>query len=587
MSTAFKHQPRKVQSRQQVLARSRTDAAQSSQPEDWFRQSQSSVQSRYADYHSNSNSKTGGMRNGDNSRWHPGRTSCEPANLFHGPRSSSSLSHLRSRPEPNMLPNYRFHRHPESVSLQSIYDEEAEKSDGNDSEPLDHVSHHSSRESNRPPRSVGGSQTGSNTSKDFDIQTMTKRELMSTVMKQRDKYEKIKAKFAADRDSLLDALERSREMEAELSREKDRLVAEDAWKTEELNKAREEIGWLSRLADSLELEKSRLETRANSMANELKRAVVDLRTASSASSQISHADNHGDRRSNNDPMSRSIRKSSYSLQSNAEMNITRSGSTESIATICRQGSNYQLHASKSPINLGPKVSPRTREFRHDSRPSTGLVQRSVADLRSPLSPLKMSFQRFDRHNHNSPQGPRRSSTLRSVSSGQALSDDQERASMDSDEGGHRSESVTEDSGHRSIPKRLQLKSTYQDRKPSRVMDYPLGSPKLDGREEVEAEEGELGNEDGHSGLSRKSSSSSLAISPSSTVFADHDRKRRSQRMTMSSGLSQDLDHHSHHHSQRSSQFRSSLISLQLRPEDELFLENYLEDHDGIDSDDDF
>ncbi|OAV93634.1 hypothetical protein PTTG_02969 [Puccinia triticina 1-1 BBBD Race 1] len=78
--------------------------------------------------------------------------------------------------------------------------------------------------------------------------------------------------------------------------------------------------------------------------------------------------------------------------------------------------------------------------------------------------------------------------------------------------------------------------------------------------------------------SRSSSASSQAISPSSTVFADHHRGHSSRTAARSNGSE---DQHSNVH-------RSSLISLQLRPEDELFLENYLEeDGDGIDTDIDY
>ncbi|WAR61844.1 hypothetical protein PtB15_12B536 [Puccinia triticina] len=199
-------------------------------------------------------------------------------------------------------------------------------------------------------------------------------------------------------------------------------------------------------------------------------------------------------------------------------------------------------ANRGSQGIESAISPKTREFAISQRKSP--AQRSVPDFRSPLSPMKTSSHRYVRHERLSSRqiNSRRPSGSRSISSGQSHTDDQDEEQANSED------ELREDVIMEEKPDERSSRDVYWVQRES------------DRRH------------------SRSSSASSQAISPSSTVFADHHRGHSSRTAARSNGSE---DQHSNVH-------RSSLISLQLRPEDELFLENYLEeDGDGIDTDIDY
>ncbi|KNZ51224.1 hypothetical protein VP01_403g3 [Puccinia sorghi] len=500
-------------------------------------------------------------------RWQPSRPLHDSSTDETAIRSLSSSVRARVRPDPI---NSRAHRHQlsSSTNLQSI--DHDEESCGSCSEIESSYERGSHSSSHRVPSRFGLDSVQSGNLNKVSLRLMTKPELLAVIKKQRVKLEDTHAAFAAERDDLLDTLAQTREREAELSRERERLLAEDAWKTEELSRAREEIAWLSRMADDLEIEKSRLETRANSMANELKRAVVDLRTASTASSQGLGQPSPRNVRTQT-PSTYLSRTASGSQGTSdhigkkkdkgslAQFHRPRQQSSESADTVRRAVTKPNLQASKSHSNLNkselnnwrgrqphdselPMASPRTLESR--LRPRNSPAQRSVPDFRSPLSPLKFPSQRAGRaEKQGSRQTTFRNASLsRSVSSGS-------RSYMDE----HDEVSSEERYGESVIMEEEQEEGGW--------------------REEAEWAENESENQ-----RSRSSSLSSQAISPSSTVFADHHRDHRTA--ARSSGSSS---------THQGGGFRSSLISLQLRPEDELFLENYLveDGDDGLDTDIDY
>ncbi|WAQ92505.1 hypothetical protein PtA15_16A413 [Puccinia triticina] len=563
--------------------RMRVDTGMSSQGQGWARERQNSFHNAYPEKASKL-SRLAGQGGGQEPRWLPARPLNDSSTLAALSRSSSALSQSRVRPDPANSRPHRQRQASSSISL-SIHDEESSESGSELDSLFERTSHSLSNQASRSGLDSVNEESALNMASGkfnkFSLRLMTKPELLTIIKKQRVKLEHTREAFAAERDDLLDTLEQTREKEAELSRERERLLAEDAWKTEELNRAREEIGWLSRLADTLELEKSRLETRANSMANELKRAVVDLRTVSTASSQglgssrdvrpqpgpsyQNHAplrspgaEEYSVRKSDSGSQGRSMRKSSFSHTSLSNPpHRVRQESVESNSTICRLVTSPQLHASKSQNNLRnlasssrsrgsqgieSAISPRTREFAISQRKSP--AQRSVPDFRSPLSPMKTSSHRYIRHERLSSRqiNSRRPSGSRSISSGQSHTDDQDEEQANSED------ELREDVIMEEEPDERSSRDVYWVQRES------------DRRH------------------SRSSSASSQAISPSSTVFADHHRGHSSRTAARSNGSE---DQHSNGH-------RSSLISLQLRPEDELFLENYLEeDGDGIDTDIDY
>jgi hypothetical protein len=467
--------------------------------------------------------------------------------------------------------------------LQSIHDDDEFSESGSELESVfERTSHVSSQQASRSGLDSLNEDSVLNLAggklNRINLRLMTKPELLAIIKKQQAKLENARIAFAAERDDLIDTLEQTREREAELSREREKLLAEDAWKTEELNRAREEIGWLSRLADTLELEKSRLETRANSMANELKRAVVDLRTVSTASSQglgssrdlrtqpvasyQSHsslrspvADTFISRKSESGSQGRSARNSSQFHNSHTSIpHRVRQESVESDSTVCRLGPSPKLQVSRSQTNLknpssswrghdsqapeAPIISPRNQPQRKSP------AQRSMPDFRSPLSPLKVHSQRPGRHEKLSSRqvnSRRRPSDSQSISSARSHTEDHDEEVNSED--GFREDVIMEEEQE----ERGSQHASWDQHEPARRH-------------------------------SRTSSESSQAISPSSTVFADHHRDHSSRTTTRSSGSHGRQDHG----------YRSSLVSLQLRPEDELFLENYLdEDTDGLDSDLDY
>jgi len=500
-------------------------------------------------------------------RWHPSRPLHDTSTDQTVNRSLSSMVQTRVRPDPV---NPRAHRHQlsSSTNMQSINHDEESCGSGSEMESLYERGSHSS--SHQASSRFGLDSVQSGNLNKVSLRLMTKPELLAVIKKQRVKLEDTRAAFAAERDDLLDTLAQTREREAELNRERERLLAEDAWKTEELSRAREEIAWLSRMTDNLEIEKSRLETRANSMANELKRAVVDLRTASTASSQGLGqppprdlrtqasspylSPNASGSQGTSDHIGRKKDKSSP-----AQSHRPRQQSSESANTIRHAVPKPKLQASRSHNNLNkfelnnrrgrqpheiepPMTSPRKLESH--LRPRNSAAQRSVPDFRSPLSPLKIPSQRAGRaEKQGSRQTTSRNGSMsRSMSSsGRSYMDEQEEVSPDER---HRQSVIMEEE-----------------------------QEEIDWRGEAERAESEAENQ-----RSRSSSLSSQAISPSSTVFADHHRDHRTA--ARSNGSSS---------TQQGGRFRSSLISLQLRPEDELFLENYLieDGDDGLDTDIDY
>ncbi|KAA1112096.1 hypothetical protein PGT21_022691 [Puccinia graminis f. sp. tritici] len=563
--------------------RMRSNPGTNSHGHGWPRERQNSIHNP----HPEQPSRLAGPGGQQEPRWLPSRPLNESVTSATVPRSLSSLSQSRVRPDPATSRIHRHHQPSPSISLQSIQDdEEFSESDSELESVFERTSHVSSHQASRSGLDSLNEDSVLNLAggklNRLNLRLMTKPELLAIIKKQHAKLENTRLAFAAERDDLIDTLEQTREREAELSRERERLLAEDAWKTEELNRAREEIGWLSRLADTLELEKSRLENRANSMANELKRAVVDLRTVSTASSQglgssrdlrtqpvASYqsqsslrspvADTFTSRKSDSGSQGRSVRNSSHFHNSHSSTpHRVRQESVESDSTVCRLGPSPKLQVSRSQANLknpssswrghdpqaseSPVISPRTRELNQPQRKSP--AQRSMPDFRSPLSPLKIHSQRPARHEKLS---------SRQVNSRRRPSDAQSISSARSHTEEHDEEIESEDGFREDV-----IMEEEQEERGSRVDSW--GQHELDRRH------------------SRTNSESSQAISPSSTVFADHHRDHSSRTTTRSSS-SQDRQDYG---------YRSSLVSLQLRPEDELFLENYLEeDADGLDSDLDY
>ncbi|PLW55139.1 hypothetical protein PCANC_05308 [Puccinia coronata f. sp. avenae] len=555
-------------------------------------------------------------------QWLPSRSPHDPNTIVAAPRSLSSLSQVRARPDHVKARANRQQSSP-STSLPSIKDgEESSCSDSELDSFFERDSHGLSRHASRTGLdSVNEDSALDLSSGQFNkvsLRLMTKTELVTIIKKQRHKLENTRTEFAAERDDLLDTLAQTREKEAHLSRERERLMAEDAWKTDELSKAREEIGWLSRLADTLELEKSRLETRANSMANELKRAVVDLRTVSTASSQGLIGPSSRDSRTHTSASSYQTRargqshgKEDFIHERKSESSTSQQyyrtrqescGSFGSAGTVRR--AIPKLGGSTSQSNLrnpepsarlirepqeveSAMMSPKARELHHmqqQQQQRKGPGQRSVPDFRSPLSPLRMHFQQHGRHERpgsRTSSNSRRPSGSRSISSSHSHTEEQQEPEKGGTGGGLVDERFRED---------VIIEEEQEEPRPAR--DTHWEDDAFEPGPDHDDDDHHHHHPDSHHPHNphhhhhhdhRRSPSSSLsspAISPSSTVFADHHRDHHRDRpTTLSPGP---LD-------QQSNVYRSSLISLQLRPEDELFLENYLEEegHDGLDSDMDY
>ncbi|KAI8451849.1 hypothetical protein BY996DRAFT_7266641 [Phakopsora pachyrhizi] len=143
-------------------------------------------------------------------------------------------------------------------------------------------------------RSIASGRVGSSGGeRPIDYKAMTKLELFLLATKNRAKLDSVSSQFAVEKEGLLDALQELEEECHSATKERDQLLAEleqntssankieDQELLRELERAREEIFRLQSQVNQLELANSRLENRANSMANELKRAVVDLRTTTS------------------------------------------------------------------------------------------------------------------------------------------------------------------------------------------------------------------------------------------------------------------------------------------------------------------
>lgn len=151
------------------------------------------------------------------------------------------------------------------------------------------------------PSSPAHSATGTNVtglSSLADARSMNKIDLFLLASKNATELETATRRFAIERDALLDALSESRKMCQQLRRlcecelgssngeaaeQQTRMRVQIKQQNAALLEMREELAHERERVEALEVENSRLETRANAMANELKRAVVDLRSASSAS----------------------------------------------------------------------------------------------------------------------------------------------------------------------------------------------------------------------------------------------------------------------------------------------------------------
>ncbi|KAH9447461.1 hypothetical protein Pst134EA_029497 [Puccinia striiformis f. sp. tritici] len=614
----------------------RADTDLSSPSEGWSREVQSFNHNHYSEKPALP-SRMAGRGAPQETRWQPTRSLNDSSISAAAPRPSSSASLAMNRPDPSTSRAHRQHQPSPSISLQSIPDEDSVGSGSELGSAFERMSHGSSHQASRSGLDSVNEDSALNPASGkfnkFSLRLMTKPELLSIIKKQRAQLENVRAEFAAERDDLIDTLEQTREKEAEMSRERERLLAEDAWKSDELSRAREEIGWLSRLADTLELEKSRLETRANSMANELKRAVVDLRTVSTASSQgigssrdmraqpvsshhsytlgrLQGTDDFTGNKFESGPPNRAARKYSHSPITTGRPSPPRRNRQDSVASAPRRtrqdsvasqprrvrqdslasaprrvrqdsvasgprrdrhdsaasGSTVcltspKLQSTKSYSNMkNPTTSRRTRESQitepmptttrnreFNIPPGKSLVKRSTPDFRSPLASLKMPSQRPARHEQMSSRQAtsRRPNDTRSISSHQSQTEYHEE---------EEEEQASSEEGFR-------------------------GDDNMEEEEEDEvSRDGSWSQDDTYRRHSRNSSSSSQVISPSSTVFADHHRDEDSSTATRSSGP---RDRHNYQH-------RSSLMSLQLRPEDELFLEDYLEeDGDDIDTDMDY
>ncbi|POW06175.1 hypothetical protein PSHT_10488 [Puccinia striiformis] len=602
----------------------RADTDLSSPSEGWSREVQSFNHNHYSEKPALP-SRMAGRGAPQETRWQPTRSLNDSSVSAAAPLPSSSASLAMNRPDPSTSRAHRQHQPSPSISLQSIPDEDSVGSGSELGSAFERMSHGSSHQASRSGLDSVNEDSALNPASGkfnkFSLRLMTKPELLSIIKKQRAQLENVRAEFAAERDDLIDTLEQTREKEAEMSRERERLLAEDAWKSDELSRAREEL--------------SRLETRANSMANELKRAVVDLRTVSTASSQgigssrdmraqpvsshhsytlgrLQGTDDFTGNKFESGPPNRAARKYSHSPITTGRPSPPRRNRQDSVASAPRRtrqdsvasqprrvrqdslasaprrvrqdsvasgprrdrhdsaasGSTVcltspKLQSTKSYSNMkNPTTSRRTRESQitepmptttrnreFNIPPGKSLVKRSTPDFRSPLASLKMPSQRPARHEQMSSRQAtsRRPNDTRSISSHQSQTEYHEEEEEE--------EQASSEEGFR-------------------------GDDNMEEEEEEDevSRDGSWSQDDTYRRHSRNSSSSSQVISPSSTVFADHHRDEDSSTATRSSGP---RDRHNYQH-------RSSLMSLQLRPEDELFLEDYLEeDGDDIDTDMDY
>ncbi|POW00483.1 hypothetical protein PSTT_13128, partial [Puccinia striiformis] len=499
-------------------------------------------------------------------RWQPTRSLNDSSISAAAPRPSSSASLAMNRPDPSTSRAHRQHQPSPSISLQSIPDEDSVGSGSELGSAFERMSHGSSHQASRSGLDSVNEDSALNPASGkfnkFSLRLMTKPELLSIIKKQR-----------------------------------------------------------------AQLENSRLETRANSMANELKRAVVDLRTVSTASSQgigssrdmraqpvsshhsytlgrLQGTDDFTGNKFESGPPSRAARKYSHSPITTGRPSPPRRNRQDSVAsaprrtrqdsvasqprrvrqdslafgtssvrqdsvasgprrdrhdsaasgsTVCLTSPKLQSTKSTLPQAGEPRVSitepmpttTRNREF--NIPPGKSLVKRSTPDFRSPLASLKMPSQRPARHEQmSSRQANLPSSQRYPFHIVSPVPDGVPRGG-----GGGAGQALRRASGGT---------TTWRRRRKTRSLGRVWSQ------------------DDTYRRHSRNSSSSSQVISPSSTVFADHHRDEDSSTATRSSGP---RDRHNYQH-------RSSLMSLQLRPEDELFLEDYLEeDGDDIDTDMDY
>ncbi|KAH9810382.1 hypothetical protein DFH28DRAFT_902955 [Melampsora americana] len=185
---------------------------------------------------------------------------------------TSSASRPTFRPSVNgrgLLPSSSYHRQDPSAASSS------------DQRPSSVQS--SYVEANAPSPSLSSTATTVSTTISLpslaEVRTMSKLDVFLIASKLASELDSATRRFGIEKEALLEALNESREMCDQLRQlcETELNGPNEELKTKSNSRGGDEV--LRERVEMLEVENSRLEIRANAMANELKRAVVDLRVA--------------------------------------------------------------------------------------------------------------------------------------------------------------------------------------------------------------------------------------------------------------------------------------------------------------------